>query len=75
MPNEITKEQLEELEDVLSFGDRIEFNNLLKEFTGIEAHPYTAFQYYDSCDNYVGELEHCDIRDLLARAYISVKEG
>ena len=74
MQNEITKEQLEELEDVLSIDGRAKFNNLLKELTGIEARPYTAFQYYDGADNFVGDSDNYDVREILERAYISVKE-
>ena len=75
MLNEITEEQLEELEDVLSFDGRAKFNNLLEELTGIEARPYTAYQYYDSADNFVGDSDNYDVREILERAYISVKDG
>ena len=74
MPKEITKEQLEELEDVLSFDGRKKFNQLLEEITGIEARPYTAYQYYDCADNFVGDSDNYDVREILERAYISVKE-
>lgn len=74
MPNEITKEQLEELKDVLSIDGRVKFNNLLEELTGIEARPYTAFDYYDGADNYVGDSSNYTVKELLESAYISVKE-
>lgn len=74
MQNEITKEQLEKLEDVLSFDGRIPFNHLLEELTGIEARPYTAYQYYDGAGNFVGDSDNKDVRELLESAYISVKE-
>lgn len=71
---EITREQLEELEETLSI-DRRDFNELLEEYTGIVAKPYTAFVYYDSCDNWVGDSDNYDVMDILENAYISVKEN
>lgn len=38
----ITKKQLEELEEARSCGSRKEFHELLEEYTGIVAKPYTA---------------------------------
>ena len=71
---EITLEQLEELKETL-FVDRIDFNALLEEYTGIVAKPYTAFVYYDSCGNWVGDSDNYDVRDILENAYITVKEN
>ena len=71
---EITKEQLEELEETLSI-DRRDFNELLEEYTGIVAKPYTAFVYYDSADNWVGDSDNYDVREILENAYITVKEN
>ena len=71
---EITQDQLEELEDTL-FIDRIDFNELLEEYTGIVAKPYTAFVYYDSVGNWVGDSDNYDVRDILKNAYITVKEN
>ncbi len=70
----ITHEQLEDLEDALSFGRKEDFHRLLEEYTGIEARPYTAYQYFDSADNYVGDSNDDDVRDILRKAYITVKE-
>jgi hypothetical protein len=72
--NEITEEQLEELEETISV-DRIDFNYLLEEYTGIVAKPYTAFVYYDSTDNWVGDSDNYTVRDILENAYITVKEN
>lgn len=71
---EIAKEQLEELEQARSYGCKGDFNDLLEEYTGIEARPYTAFQYYDSADNFVGDSDNYDVREILENAYITVKE-
>lgn len=70
----ITHEQLEDLKDALSFGRKEDFHRLLEEYTGIEARPYTAYQYFDSADNYVGDSNDDDVRDILRKAYITVKE-
>lgn len=49
-----------------------EFNELLKEYTGIVAKQYTAFQYYDSADNYVGNSEEYTLDELLESACVEV---
>jgi hypothetical protein len=72
--NEITKEQLEELEEARSCFCKSDFNDLLEDYTGIKAVPYTAFQYYDSADNFVGDSDNYDVREILENAYITVKE-
>ena len=71
---EITRDQLEELEEILSI-DRRDFNDLLEEYTGIVAKPYTAFVYYDGAGNWVGDSDTYDVRDILENAYITVKEN
>ena len=74
MAKTITKEQLEEIEDALFCSDRIAAYELLKEYTGIEARPYTAWQFYDEADNYVGDSDNYDLKDLLENAYITIVE-
>lgn len=68
----ITEEQLKELEEARSYGTRQEFHELLEEYTGIVAKPYTAYQYFDDADNYVGGDDD-EVRELLRRAYCEVK--
>ena len=70
---EITRDQLKDLQETLS-TDRRDFNELLEEYTGIVAKPYTAFVYYDSADNWVGDSDNYDVQDILENAYITVKE-
>lgn len=70
----ITRQQLEEIEEAYSCADRETAYGLLKEYTGIEARPYTAWAFYDEADNYVGDSNDFDFRDLLDNAYISVVE-
>ena len=72
--NTITREQFEDIEDARQFGTREEFHRLLEEYTGIEARPYTAYQYFDGADNYVGDSDEDTVKEMLDRAYIKVKE-
>lgn len=74
MRNTITREQLKEIEDALSCSDRETAYEMLKEYTGIEARPYTAWAFYDEADNFVGDIDNDTIRDLLDKAYITVVE-
>ena len=74
MAQTITKEQLEEIEYALDCCDKGAAYALLKKYTGIEARPYTAFVFYDEADNFVGDSENCDVRDLLDNAYITIVE-
>ena len=69
----ITQEQFEELEVARVIGNE-EFHGLLEDYTGIVAKPYTAFDYYDSCGNYLGDSQDYTTRELLDSAYIKVKE-
>ena len=70
----ITREQLEEIEDAIGCFDKGAAYALLKEYTGIEARPYTAFVFYDEADNWVGDSDNYDIGDLLENAGIRVVE-
>jgi hypothetical protein len=70
----ITKKQYEEIEEAREYG-REEFHGMLEEYTGIVAKPYTAFDYYDSCGNYLGDSVDYTTRDLLKSAYIEIEGG
>lgn len=75
MVDKITAEQYEDLVDAESF-ELDEFHKLLEKYTGITARPCMIFEYYDSAENYLGDSTYCDVRDLLANAYIKVgKDG
>lgn len=71
MGEHITKSQKRELEEAAILGSR-EFYRLLEEYTGIEVRPYTAYQYYDNCGNYIGDSSDSALEDLLEAAYIEV---
>lgn len=73
MIDKISYKEYLELCDTRSFGTRDEFHKKLEEY-GIEARPYTAYQYYDSAGNYIGDSEYLNERDLLEHAYITIEE-
>ena len=71
MVGQITRKQLEQIEDAAIFGTK-EYNKKLEEITGITAMPYTGYSYYDSAGNYVGDSCDSSLSDLLSAAYIEV---
>ena len=75
MITKITKAQLEEIEAAYSCEGKEAAYALLKEYAGLEARPYTAYDFYDECGNYVGCSDSYSIRDLLKNAYIKITEG
>ena len=70
----ITREQYEDLKDAQLYGTQEEYHRMLEEYTGIEARPYTAHQYFDGADNYVGDSNEDTLKEILGRAYITIKE-
>ena len=72
----ITEEQVEEIEDAYFCSDKAGAYALLKKYAGIEARPYTAYQFYDEADNCIGDSDNDSFRDLLYNAGFKViKEG
>lgn len=74
MSDTITREQLNEIEEAYSCEDRENAYALLKEYAGIEAKPYTAWDFYDTAGNYLGDSVNYSFRDLLENAYITIVE-
>ena len=74
MANFITKAQYEELGQVASIADIEEFNLLLDRYAGIESVPYTAYSYFDSDGNYIGDSNESELDDLLQAAYVEVRD-
>lgn len=74
MANFITRAQCDELENASSLNGRDGFHELLKKYAGIEARPYTAYQYYDAAGNYVGDSNEDGLDELLQAAYVEVKD-
>lgn len=73
MIDKISYKEFLELCDIRSFDPSEAFHKKLAEY-GIEARPYTAYQYFDSAGNYIGDSEYLDERTLLQNAYITIEE-
>lgn len=69
----ITKQQIQEIRDAAIF-DTDKYHRLLERYTGIEARPYTAYHYFDSGNNYIGDSNENDLPDLLRAAGVEVKK-
>ena len=67
----ITKRQLQEIEGSAILST-VEFHRVLEKYTGIEARPYKAYQYFDSCGNYLGDSGDSSLEGLLEAACIKV---
>lgn len=67
----ITNEQYDELANEYFCGSSKDFHKKLKEITGIEAIPYTAYQYFYG-DNFIGNSEDYSLRELVKNANITV---
>ena len=72
MIDKISREQLEELCESEEWDSREEFNELLKQTTGIIATPYTGYIYYDCNGNYIGDSDCNTVEDLLNNAFIEI---
>lgn len=68
----ITKEQYEELLESHYCDSKEDFHKLLEKYTDIVAHPFVSYIYADCGDNYVGDSENFDLRDILRNAYIEI---
>lgn len=66
--------ELQDLKECLDW-DKEEFPKALKEYTGIIAKPYIAFQYYYENGDYIGDSEYYSIEDVLKEAGIEVTEN
>ena len=69
----ITNEQYFDIEDARQYGTRNEYHLQLELHTGIVAKPYTAYQYYDSAGNFVGDSDNYTLKELLNNAYIEIE--
>lgn len=73
MPKYITNAQLQELVDALDEETSV-YNEKLRKIAGIEARPYTAYQYYDENGDYVGDSDGTPLYDLLDNAGVEVRD-
>lgn len=68
MAKKITAEQFDEL----STSEYGEFLQALEEYTGIEARPYTAYQFFDAAGNFLANSDETCLEELLEKAGIEV---
>lgn len=52
--------------------DADEYNKVLEEITGITAAPFTAYSYYNSALDYIGDSENNTFAEILKAAEIEV---
>ena len=69
----ITDKQFDELFDEYFYGSSKDFHKKLEEITGIEAIPYTAYQYFYG-DNFIGDSEGSSLSELLQKANITIEK-
>lgn len=74
MAKYITQAQMDELEEACSF-DIEDGHDLLRKYAGIEARPYTAYQYYDEDGTFIGCSDESWLDDLLEKANVEVRDG
>jgi hypothetical protein len=67
----ITKEEVNLILDAALDGIEA-YHRALERLTGITAKSYTAYQYFDEADNYIGDSGEDGTNDLLHKAYIKV---
>lgn len=75
MINFINKDQYDLLIETKIWDGNEDFHELLEQYTGIKAKPYTGYSYYDNNGNYLGDgNDVSSIRELLNRACIHIGE-
>lgn len=73
MAKYITEAQQEKLELAVLL-DNEEYRKLLREYMGIEARAYTAYNYYDENGDFIGNSEDYDLDQLMEEAGVEVRE-
>ena len=71
MPDKITESQYDDLVFAMNTSPK-EFIELMEEYTGITAKQYTAYQFFDSADNYIGDYGCSSLSEILEDAGIEV---
>lgn len=67
----LTRQQYEELQEAYETDDQA-FVEKLEEYTGIIRKSYTAYNYYDAAENYIGCSEEFDLDTILEKAFVEV---
>ena len=73
MAKYITEAQREKLELAVLLDDE-EYRKLLREYMGIKARAYTAYNYYDEIGNFIGNSEDYDLGQLMESAGVEVRD-
>ena len=73
MAKYITGAQQEKLELAVLLDDE-EYRKLLREYMGIEARAYTAYNYYDENGDFIGNSEDYDLDQLMEAAGVEVRD-
>ncbi len=73
MAKYITKAQLENLE-LAELCDDEGYRKLLREYMGIEARTYTAYNFYDENGDFIGNSEDYDLGQLMEAAGVEVRD-
>lgn len=54
--------------------DDEEYRKLLREYMGIKARAYTAYNYYDENGDFIGNSEDYDLGQLMEAAGVEVRD-
>ena len=73
MAKYITEAQQEKLELAVLLNDE-EYRKLLREYMGIKARAYTAYNYYDENGDFIGNSEGYDLGQLMEAAGVEVRD-
>lgn len=73
MAKYMTEVQQEKLELAVLLDDE-EYRKLLREYMGIEAKAYTAYNYYDENGDFIGNSEDYDLDQLMEAAGVEVRD-
>ena len=73
MAKYITEAQREKLELAVLLDDE-EYRKLLREYMGIKARAYTAYNYYDENGDFIGNSEDYDLDQLMDEAGVEVRD-
>lgn len=73
MAKYITEAQQEKLELAVLLDDE-EYRKLLREYMGIKARAYTAYNYYDENGDFIGNSEDYDLDQLMEAAGVEVRD-
>lgn len=71
MVDQITRKQFKELQEAYECMPDQQFEDKLKEYTGITRKPFTVYGYYDVFGDYLGDSDD-DLLDIINNADIDI---